>query len=348
MPKKYIKGKDGKFKGSLPDPAMLPKAPISNSLPTTPPPSHTPSEPPSVSLKAILNSANPAEISIWNFGRGKQTPPPLTENQEEATSALPLTTPPVGVSVEAEALTPPPLSKSLEEAAQSEEPSSFSPPPLSSTFSSEPLSSFYVSSQDIDFQIPESIARKVERGDMVYFSEEYLLYTDSYGDNNASHYPAFPQKPEDLIDLSTVRNGAVAENINAATNYSELNNTVKSYFTDGGCAALALEIHNRLPGSKLGIVVSAMIDDPSDATAAHVYVSKDGKILDGYGITGLAKYDYQNAAGTDPDFMEVYAYDTTPETVQALIQHGCFGNNFNESSKGLIGKVAELVIGEKS
>jgi hypothetical protein len=212
---------------------------------------------------------------------------------------------------------------------------------------SETLASFYVSSQDIDFQIPESIARKVERGDMVYFAEEHLLYTDSYGDNNASHYPAFPQKPEDLIDLATVRNGAVAENINSATNYSELNNTVKSYFTDGGCAALALEIHNRLPGSKLGIVVSAMIDDPSDATAAHVYVSKDGKILDGYGITGLAEYDYQNAAGTDPDFMEVYAYDATPETVQALIQHGCFGNNFNEASKGLIGKVAELVIGEK-
>lgn len=305
--RKYIKGKDGKFKGSLPDPTTLPKAPISNFLPTTPPPSQTHSGPPSVSLREILNAAKPAESSIWNFGRGKQTTPPLSDSFEEAVQS------------------------------QTTEPS----------YPSEPLLPFYVSSQDIEFQIPESIARKVERGDMVYFAGEHLLYTDSYGDNNASHYPAFPQNPEDLTDLATVRNGAVAENINSATSYSELNNTVKSYFADSGCAALALEIHNRLPGSKLGIVLSAMIDDPSDATAAHVYVSKDGKIFDGYGITGLAEYDCLEAAGTDPDFMEVYAYDATLEDVQALIQHGCFGNNFNEASKGLIGKGAEFVIGEK-
>jgi hypothetical protein len=302
MPKKYIKGKDGKFKGSLPDPTMLPKAATIPHLPTLPTNTAKPLE----SITGGL-SGNPALVAI-----------PKTKLENKETSSQ------LSLSQEPEGLVP-------------AQPSS----------SPEPLSSFYVSSQDIDFQIPEAIARKVERGDMAYFSEEHLLYTDSYGDNNASHYPAFPQNPEDLIDLATVRNGEVAENINSATSYSELNSTVKSYFTDGGCAALALEIHNRLPGSKLGIVVSAMIDDPSDATAAHVYVSKDGKILDGYGITGLAEYDYQNAAGTDPDFMEVYAYDATPETVQALIQHGCFGNNFNEESKGLIGKVAELVIGEK-
>jgi hypothetical protein len=91
-----------------------------------------------------------------------------------------------------------------------------------------------------------------------------------------------------------------------------------------------------------------MTDDPNDATAAHVYVSKDGKILDGFGATGLADYDYQNATGVDSDFMEVYAYDATPETVNALIKHGCFGNNFNDASKGLMGKVAELVIAEKN
>jgi hypothetical protein len=61
----------------------------------------------------------------------------------------------------------------------------------------------------------------------------------------------------------------------------------------------------------------------------------------------LADYDYQNATGVEPDFMEVYAYDATPETVHALIKHGCFGNNFDEASGRLIGKVAELVIAEK-
>jgi hypothetical protein len=91
-----------------------------------------------------------------------------------------------------------------------------------------------------------------------------------------------------------------------------------------------------------------MIDNPRDSTAGHVCVSKGFNILDGFGATGLADYDYQNAAGIDPDFMEVYAYDATPETVHALINHGCFGNNFDEASKGLIGKVAELVIVKKN
>lgn len=36
MPKKYIKGKNGKFKGSLPDPTMLPKTASLSSLPTLP------------------------------------------------------------------------------------------------------------------------------------------------------------------------------------------------------------------------------------------------------------------------------------------------------------------------
>lgn len=37
MAKKYIKGKDGKFNGSLPDPALLPKLSNSASLPKLPP-----------------------------------------------------------------------------------------------------------------------------------------------------------------------------------------------------------------------------------------------------------------------------------------------------------------------
>lgn len=59
-------------------------------------------------------------------------------------------------------------------------------------------------------------------------------------------------------------------------------------WNDGACAALAVKIHNRLHGSKLGIIVAAMTDDPNDDTAAHLYVSKDGQILDGFGATGLA------------------------------------------------------------
>jgi hypothetical protein len=284
--RKYIKGKDGKFKGSLPNTARLPKALTSDSLPKLP---KTPAKP----LESNISKLNTAPEGITSKHHQDERPLPIPATKEE---------------------------KQV---------------------------SFYASTGDHEFLVPESVAAKLERGDMAYFQDEHLLYTDSYGDHNASHYPAFPQDEASLIDLTSVRNGAVADNINAATSYAELDEEVKTYFTDGGCAALAVEIHDRVPGSKLGIIIAAMTDDPNDATAAHVYVSKDGEILDGFGATGLADYDYQNAAGVDPDFMEVYAYDATPETVHALIKHGCFGNNFNEASKGLIGKAAELVIGEQ-
>lgn len=283
--RKYVKGKDGKFKGSLPDATRPPKALTPDSLPRLPSAISKPLDGNLGAVSAISTEA------LQN--REDKKPTLLTAPQEESKV------------------------------------------------------SFYASTGDHEFLVPASVAAKLERGDMAYFQDEHLLYTDSYGDHNASHYPAFPQDEASLIDLSSARNGSAADNINTATSYTELDEEVKTYFTDGGCAVLAVEIHNRLPGSKLGIIVASMTDDPNDATAAHVYVSKDGQILDGFGATGLAEYDYQNAAGADPDFMEVYAYDATPETVHALIKHGCFGNNFDEGSQQLLSKVAELVIAEK-
>jgi hypothetical protein len=280
---KYIKGKDGKFKGSLPDPARLPKALTSDSLPKLP---KTTAKP----LESNLSKLSTSSEEITSQHHQDERPLPIPASQEE---------------------------KQV---------------------------SFYASTGDHEFLVPESVAAKLERGDMAYFQDEHLLYTDSYGDHNASHYSVFPQDEASLIDLISVNNGSVADNINAATSYAELDEEVKTYFTDGGCAALAVEIHDRLPGSKLGIIVAAMTDDPSDATAAHVYVSKDGKILDGFGATGLADYDYRNAAGIDPDFMEVYAYETNLASVEKMIEHGCFGHEFSENSKKLIRKVAELVI----
>jgi hypothetical protein len=88
-----------------------------------------------------------------------------------------------------------------------------------------------------------------------------------------------------------------------------------------------------------------MIDNPRDSTAGHVCVSKGFNILDGYEMTRLSEHDYQNAPGTDTDFMEAYAYDATPDIFQASLQHDCFRSNYNRVSKGLIGKVADLVIG---
>jgi hypothetical protein len=59
MAKKYIKGKDGKFKGSLPDPTMLPQPPVSNSLPPLPP--ATPAAP-SGSYEASISRIHDAEL----------------------------------------------------------------------------------------------------------------------------------------------------------------------------------------------------------------------------------------------------------------------------------------------
>lgn len=259
MPKKYIKGKDGKFKGSLPDPTILPNATNISSLPTLP-----------------TNTSKPLESIL-----------------------------------------------------------------------AVPERSFYVSSQDKEFILPANIVNKLERGDLAHFADEHILYTDSYGEQHASYYEAFPKRPELLIDLETEKNGKIAENIRTAESFSQLDEETKDYFLNGGCAALAVEIYNRLPGSKLNIVIAAMIDDPDDATVAHVYVSQGWENLDGFGRTKLASYDYVAAAGVDPDFMEVLTYESTSDTVKALIEHGCFGNEFTDSSNELIGRVAELIIGNK-
>jgi hypothetical protein len=259
MPKKYIKGKDGKFKGSLPDPYALPKSSPSNSLPQLP------------------NAITTATVSAAQ--------------------------PEVG-------------------------------------------SSFYCLTKDIEFKLPPKIASQIEKGDLAYFKDEHILYTDSYGDNNAAHYPYFPMDENQLIDLTSEENKAVAENIANAVTFEDLTDDTKDYFKNGGCAALAVAIHEKLPGSKLGIVIGAMLDDPSDATAAHVYVSKDGKIFDAFGVNKQGSYDYANAAGINEDFMEALAYDTTHDAVKSMISHGCFSNEFHSNSEDLIGKVAELVIQE--
>jgi hypothetical protein len=257
MPKKYIKGKDGKFKGSLPDPYALPKSSPSNSLPQLP------------------NAITTATVSAAQ--------------------------PEVG-------------------------------------------SSFYCLTKDIEFKLPPKIASQIEKGDLAYFKDEHILYTDSYGDNNAAHYPYFPMDENKLIDLTSEENKAVAENIANAVTFEDLTDDTKDYFKNGGCAALAVAIHEKLPGSKLGVVIGAMLDDPSDATAAHVYVSKDGKIFDASGATQIGSFDFVAAAGVDSDLMDVLTYDTTLDAVNGMISHGCFGNNFHKDSEPLIGKIAELVI----
>lgn len=133
-----------------------------------------------------------------------------------------------------------------------------------------------------------------------------------------------------------------------AVTFEDLTDDTKGYFKNGGCAALAVAIHEKLPGSKLGVVIGAMLDDPSDATAAHVYVSKDGKIFDAFRVNKQSSYDYVNAAGINEDFMEALAYDTTHDAVKSMISHGCFGNNFHKESDPLIGKIAELVINQRN
>jgi len=281
---KYIKGKDGKFKGSLPAPTSVPKAPAAYPLPNLPVnPLQASYKPSSLLPKATVK----AEV----FQNDNENVAPLTEAEQ---------------------------------------------------------SSFYISSQDIEFSLPSNIASQIERGNLAYFKDEHILYADSYGDNNASHYPAFPPTEDKLINLNDEKYAAVVKNINEAETFSDLSEEVKDYFKLGGCAALAVAIHEKLPGSNLGVVVAAFTDDPSDATAAHIYVTDNRKIYDASGATQIGSFDFVAAAGVDPDIMDVLAYDTTPDAVNGMISHGCFGNNFHKDSQTLIGKIAEFVINQRN
>jgi hypothetical protein len=270
---KYIKGKDGKFKGSLPAPTSVPKAPAAYALPNLP-------------VNPLQALSKPSSI----LNKAKVEAGELVEEKEVEQS------------------------------------------------------SFYISSQDIEFSLPSDISSQIERGNLAYFKDEHILYTDSYGDNNASHYPAFPPTEDKLINFVDEKYAAVVKNINEAETFSDLSEEVKDYFKLGGCAALAVAIHEKLPGSNLGVVVAAFADDPSDATAAHIYVTDNRKIYDASGATQVGSFDFVAAAGVDPDLMDVLAYDTTPDTVKGMISHGCFGNNFHKESEPLISKIAELII----
>ena len=274
---KYIKGKDGKFKGSLPAPTSVPKAPAAYALPNLP-------------VNPLQALSKPSSI----LNKAKVEAGELVEEKEVEQS------------------------------------------------------SFYISSQDIDFSLPSDIASQIERGNLAYFKDEHILYTDSYGDNNASHYPAFPPTEDKLINFVDEKYAAVVKNINEAETFSDLSEEVKDYFKLGGCAALAVAIHEKLPGSNLGVVVAAFADDPSDATAAHIYVTDNRKIYDASGATQVGSFDFVAAAGVDPDLMDVLAYDTTPDAVKGMISHGCFGNNFHKESEPLISKIAELIIKENN
>jgi hypothetical protein len=285
---KYIKGKDGKFKGSLPAPTSVPKTPTTYTLPNLPVnPLQASSKPSSLLAKATVKTEDFEEVCQ----KDNETVVLLTEVEQ---------------------------------------------------------SSFYISSQDIEFNLPSNIASQIERGNLAYFKDAHILYTDSYGDNNASHYPAFPPTEDKLINFTDEKYAAVVKNINEAETFSDLSEEVKDYFKLGGCAALAVAIYERLPGSNLGVVVAAIADDPSDATAAHVYVTDNRKIYDASGATRVESFDFVTAAGVDPDLMDVLAYDTTPDAVKGMISHGCFGNNFHKDSEPLIGKIAELIIKENN
>lgn len=265
MSRKYIKGKDGKFKGSLPSASSVPK--ILKALPKLP----TSAE----SSAAVSDKSSP-QISL-----------PVVHSE------------------------------------------------------------FYISSRDYAFKVPAAVARKLESGDYMYFTDEHILFTDYYGDNNASHYP-YAGKPEDArTDLEGPNNAAIAEEINNANSFSDLTNVSKDVFTLGGCASLAEEIHKQLPGSTLGVIVGVAQDNPNDATVAHVYVQKDGKIFDGYGVTNLEDYSFSQAADLDESYFDVLIYDTDSTSVNKMINHGCFGYEFTENSKDLIRKVAELIIQDR-
>lgn len=199
-------------------------------------------------------------------------------------------------------------------------------------------------SRDYAFKVPAAIAWKLESGDYMYFTEEHILFTDHYGDNNASHYPYAGKTEDALTDLESPSNSAISEEIANANSFSDLTNVSKDVFTLGGCASLAEAIHNQLPGSTLGVIVGIAQDNPNDATVAHVYAQKDGKIFDGYGVTNLEDYSFSQAADLDESYFDVLIYDTDSTSVSKMINHGCFGYEFTENSKDAINKVAQLVI----
>jgi len=265
MSRKYIKGKDGKFKGSLPSSSNVPKI-----------------------LKAL---------------------PKLPTLAESPTAGLGKSSPRVSTTVV--------------------------------------NSEFYISSRDYSFTVPADVARKLESGDYMYFTDEHILFTDYYGDNNASHYPYSGKREDALIDLEGPNTSAIAEEIENANSFSDLTHVSKDVFTLGGCASLAEAMHNQLPGSTLGVIVGIAQDNPNDATVAHVYVQKDGKIFDGYGVTNLEDYSFSQAADLDESYFDVLIYDTDSTSVSKMINHGCFGYEFTENSKDAINKVAQLVIQDK-
>ncbi len=265
MAKKYIKGKDGKFRGSIPSAPNLP-SPLNSPLPSLP-------------ISLVKDTAQTLSVNKAN--------------------------------------------------------------------SKEDLAEFYSSSESRTFQVPSNILAGLERGEYLHFTEDCMLFTDSYGESNAAYYPYFGKKEEDKIDLTSDKYNDVRSEVESAESFSQLSDKTKDLFKFGGCAALAYSIQKQSPEASINVIVGVPQDDPSDSTAAHVYVGKGDKIFDAYGVSKLGEYNFSAAADLDEDYFDVLVYETSSESIHRMIDHGVFGNEFTKASQPLIDKVASLILIEQ-